>query len=108
MNEGGRQPALFDDSLVAVEIAEDCLQQSAALIDPLRNLLGLTSCHDVRDQVQRPGSAGAHSVIIDVIGDAVIMEQALGCLVPCLDILRVALGEQVPKGAPVGAQFTAR
>ena len=76
LNERGRQHAVFNQILRAVNIGEDAVHQFGALRHAALNLLPLRLINDHRQQVQRPWPRLAHRIGIQVVRNAVVFDLA--------------------------------
>ena len=67
----------------AVDVAEDAVEQLGALQDAGLDLLPFVGREHQREQIERPGPLLALGVGIDVVGDAVVADLALGAAAAC-------------------------
>jgi hypothetical protein len=72
------------------------------------NLQKLILSDNEWQSIKRPRAARAKGIIIDVVGDTMVSQQALDAVSTGVKVLFRALIQEAPKGFPVGAQFARR
>jgi len=77
VHQGGRQQAFGQESLWAIDIGHDRIQQSHALLDAAFDMGPVAGVNDEREQVLRPGALRSLFVGVDVVGHPVVPNLAL-------------------------------
>ena len=100
-DHGGRDRAALHQRLRAVKIAEDAVEQLGALLDPRRDAVPFLGRQHERDRVDFPRPVHALRIGVDVVGDAVLADLALGERQRVAHVALVALGERAHERVPV-------
>ena len=71
---GGQQP-FAQQALLPVQIGKNQVEQRRSLDDACLDGLPLGRLHHQRDRIERPGARGALRIAIDVVGNAVVVDE---------------------------------
>ena len=86
-----RQPARTDEFLRAVTVGENPVQQGRALNQARLERAPFIRRDDKRDRVQLPRPLHAARIAVNIVGDALLMNEALAGFLPALEFRRAEL-----------------
>ena len=101
----GRQHALLDQPLRTIDVAEQHVRQHGALNDGCFDGLPVGRRQDEGHDVELPGPGMAAPIVIDVIGDAIILHRSAGTGLAAFELLARQLGKRAGEGAPMRPHF---
>ena len=103
---GGRQMALGDQPRLAVEVAQQGLHESGALLHAGDDLGPLPGAQQQWQRIDRPGAL--RILAIDAVGDAGVADVPGGQLEPLVQLLARQLGQATEELQPIGSRFAVR
>ena len=106
-HQGRWQQRLLEQALLAIGVRQDAVEQARALRHAALDATPFLRTNDVRQHLQRPGSAGPALGLVDVVGDAVFADLPSDQVLAALKVVQrrpQVLGEVLPQG-PQGAVF---
>jgi len=100
-DEVRRDHAVLDQPLRTVNVAQHGLGQNGALDDGGLDRLPVRRRQDEGHDVDLPGPGLAAAIVIDVVGDAIVLRRGAGRRLAALEFLRRQLAQGAGEGAPV-------
>jgi hypothetical protein len=97
----GRQHALLDQPLRTIDIAQQHVRQHGALNHGGFDGLPIGGRQDEGHNVQLPGPGMAAAIVIDVVGNAIVLNRGAGAGLAPLEFLARQLGQGAGEGTPV-------
>ena len=104
----GGQDILLHQPLRAIHVAQDQVGQHGALDHGAFDPGPVVRRQDERHDVELPGPRLPSLVVIDVIGDAIVLHRGAGRQLAARELLRRQVGEGFGEGAPVRAHRSVR
>ena len=102
----GREHILAQQALRPIEIGQDGVEQRGALDDGGFDVFPLGRIDHERNRIERPGAIGAFRIAIDVVGDAVVVDQAAALRASGeLRPLMAHRGRAIPTAPPMRAKL---
>ena len=105
INQRGRDAAIFQDALLAVDVLEKKIQRDDALAEAAIHAFPFGEGEDARDEVEREEALGALAVAVDGEGDALQQEGEVGELAAFFKLRRNHRRELVEELGVVRADF---
>ena len=102
-DEFGGEESVVDQALGAVEVGDDGVEEAGALGEGAFDPVPFGSAEDEGDGVEVPGAVHAGGVAVDVVGDAVVVDELFGGLPAALELCGAKVVEEVDEHLPVGA-----
>ena len=103
----GREHLLAQQTLRPVEIGQDGVEQHGPLDDGGFDGFPFGRIHHQRNRIERPGARGALRIAVDVVGDAVVVDQPLPFAPAAREAVVPHRGERFRQRSPVRAELLA-
>ena len=103
LKDFGRHHAVLDDFLVVVDVVDEQIQGSDALLQAALDHHPVRCRHNPRQQIERKDAFGAGAVAVHVERDAHVQERALGGLLPPQQLAGRKSVNEVREGAGGGS-----
>ena len=103
-----RQLPFAQQPLRTVEIAQEQVEDACSLNQRRLEVIPLGGRHEQRNHVERPRPVNAFGIAVDVVGDAVVANRALGVLPPRRQLVTAERLERSHEGVVVRAEFAVR
>ena len=104
-NQVGRQQAVAQQALRSVKVGQDCVEQGRTLPHRGLNCGPFAMVQEHRHRVERPRPVGALRIAVNIVSDAVLMDQAATFLPSAGQARRPDSQHGVGEAAPVGADM---
>ncbi len=104
-NFSGKE-AFVQEALRAVEIGEDEVEEAGALGEAGLERGPIVGIEDEGDGVEIPGAVHAGGVAVDVVGDAVVVDELAGGVPAASEFAGAEVVEEIDEHLPVAANGT--
>jgi len=104
-DDAGRKFAFADQRLGAIEVSQNAVEKLGALDDGGFDLRPFVTAENKRNGIERPGAGGAFGIAIDVVGNAVVMDEAEAFLPAFGQTFGAEVVERFGEGKGLGTGF---